>query len=307
MKKINLIFALLLAALFLIALLDGSGAQQRAERENEEEGMLIGFIATREYLDLDELTVSATGKLTWEKGRLYAESTGTGWYFPGIEGDGIFCVNGSAGDGVPVVMNYGNVQKPQSSVSVNEEDGVRTVNVTLSGELYTGVGEDWMIACNPVYQLPDGRVYLTAGNTMSVGGGVSGESTTMRLSAERSKAFGDTKSIERTEASISVVLLPQPVKLILTHFDANDRILKTEEFLPHALPEAITPAEGAQYILAELQGLDGEGGIETSYAIDDRDTLTEVHPHHTLTVHARGEDGRLALRYLTVNWEEGKA
>lgn len=303
MKKINLIFASLLAALFLIALLDGSGA----ERKSEEEGMLIGFIATREYLDLDELTVSATGKLIWEKGRLYAESTGTGWYFPGIEGDGIFCVNGSAGDGTPVVINYGNVQKPQSSVSVNEEDGVRSVDVTLSGELYVGVGEDWMIACNPVYQLPDGRVYLTAGNTMSVGGGVSGESTTMRLSAERSKAFGDTKSIERTEASISVVLLPQPVKLILTHFDANDRILETEEYLPHALPECITPAKGAQYILAELQGRDGEGDIKTSYVIDDRDTLTEAHPYHTLTVHACGEDGRLALRYLTVNWEEGKA
>ena len=69
--KTILIFAAILAAVFLIAFLDGSAMQSAAEEE--EEGTLIGAFVSEEDLDIDDLEVTATGKIQWKRGRLYAE------------------------------------------------------------------------------------------------------------------------------------------------------------------------------------------------------------------------------------------
>ena len=77
--KTILIFAAILAAVFLIAFLDGGAVQSAADEE--EEGMLIGAFVSEEDLDIDDLEVTATGKIQWKRGRLYAERTEEGWRF----------------------------------------------------------------------------------------------------------------------------------------------------------------------------------------------------------------------------------
>lgn len=57
--KTILIFAAILAAVFLVAFLDGSAMQSDAA---EEAGVLIGAYVSEEDLDLDDLIVTATGK-----------------------------------------------------------------------------------------------------------------------------------------------------------------------------------------------------------------------------------------------------
>ena len=69
--KTILIFAAILAAVFLIAFLDGGAVQSAADEE--EEGTLIGAFVSEEDLDIDDLEVTATGKIQWKRGRLYAE------------------------------------------------------------------------------------------------------------------------------------------------------------------------------------------------------------------------------------------
>ncbi len=69
--KTILIFAAILAAVFLVAFLDGSAMQSAAEEE--EEGTLIGAFVSEEDLDIDDLEVTATGRIQWKRGRLYAE------------------------------------------------------------------------------------------------------------------------------------------------------------------------------------------------------------------------------------------
>ena len=69
--KTILIFAAILAAVFLVAFLDGSAMQSAAEEE--EEGTLIGTFVSEEDLDIGDLEVTATGKIQWKRGRLYAE------------------------------------------------------------------------------------------------------------------------------------------------------------------------------------------------------------------------------------------
>lgn len=64
--KTILIFAAILAAVFLIAFLDGGAVQSAADEE--EEGMLIGAFVSEEDLDIDDLEVTATGKIQWKGG-----------------------------------------------------------------------------------------------------------------------------------------------------------------------------------------------------------------------------------------------
>ena len=85
--KTILIFAAILAAVFLIAFLDGSAMQSAAEEE--EEGTLIGAFVSEEDLSIDDLEVTATGKIQWKRGRLYMETDD--WSALGERGGGIYC------------------------------------------------------------------------------------------------------------------------------------------------------------------------------------------------------------------------
>lgn len=68
--KTILIFAAILAAVFLIAFLDGGAVQSAADEE--EEGTLIGAFVSEEDIDIGgDLAVSAAGKFVWKAGRLY--------------------------------------------------------------------------------------------------------------------------------------------------------------------------------------------------------------------------------------------
>ena len=67
--KTILIFAAILAAAFLIAFLDGGAVQSAADEE--EEGTLIGAFVSEEDLDIDDLEITATGKVRWKQGYGY--------------------------------------------------------------------------------------------------------------------------------------------------------------------------------------------------------------------------------------------
>lgn len=304
MKKISFVFVLLLAAVFCIALLDGGAAGNK--KETEEEGRLIGFVATREHLDLDELKVSATGKFTWETGRLYAENTGTGWYFPDVDGDGIFCVSESARedalypDDTHVAVNYGAI-RPESHVSVADD----ALNVTLSGEVYVAVGEYFVYYCNPVYQLSDGRIYLTAGQGIASDTQYAGEQMSTTLACDITTTINGEKTQYTCEAKLTVTTLGAPKKLIVTHMSADDSVLAVEEFSTDVLPERITPTEGAAYLIGELQSIDGDGTLLTDISLDTRGVLAEDQSGHTFGVYVM-QDGKLVKVYLAVDWKEAE-
>ena len=160
--KTILIFAAILAAVFLVAFLDGSAMQSDAA---EEAGVLIGAYVSEEDLDLDDLIVTATGKFQWKSGRIYAEQTGKSWYFPTLDdGGGIFCAQISEeGTDYPTVVHFGGLGKARSRVNVSDADGIRTTDIDLSGEVYACGDEHRIINFYPIYQTADGRIYLTNG------------------------------------------------------------------------------------------------------------------------------------------------
>ena len=83
--------------------------------------------------------------------------------------------------------------------------------------------------------------------------------------------------------------------------DENDNLLKLEEFAPDALPESITAAPGAAYLIGTSYGQDWDG--ETAeYSICSRDGRIQL-PLDTFAY----QDGKLKAVCIRVNWKEGAA
>lgn len=310
--KTILIFAAILAAVFLIAFLDGGAVQSAAEEE--EEGMLIGAFVSEEDLDIDDLEVTATGKIQWKRGRLYAEKWEKSWRFPDLpDGGGIFSVlpmesedaNGETespllNSDFPEIVYIGSLGKADGRSNVNRGNGVRTTDIDLSGEVYACGSRHVIFKFYPIYQTSDGRIYLTRGNSMGMSG-ADGASITHTLTSDKTETIGGKSERVKVRVAITAVSRPTPTKFTVAHMDENDDLLKLEEFAPDALPESITAADGAAYLIGTSYGQDGDG--ETAeYSICNRDGRIQP-PLDTFAY----QDGKLKAASIWVNWEEGAA
>ncbi len=291
--KTILIFAAILAAVFLVAFLDGSAVQSDAA---EEAGVLIGAYVSEEDLDLDDLIVTATGKFQWKSGRIYAEQTGKSWYFPTLDdGGGIFCAQISEeGTDYPTVVHFGGLGKARSRVNVSDADGIRTTDIDLSGEVYACGDEHRIFNFYPIYQTPDGRVYLTSGSSIGVSGD-DGGSVSHTLTSDKTESIGGKSERVKVKVAITAVSHPTPTKFTVAHMDENDTVLKLEEFAPDALPESITPADGAAYLIGTSCGFDRDG--ETAeYDICSRGDDGGLHTF-------RYRNGSLTAVEIRVDWK----
>jgi hypothetical protein len=291
--KTILIFAAILAAVFLIAFLDGSAVRSDAA---EEAGVLIGAYVSEEDFDLDDLIVTATGKFQWKSGRIYAEQTGKSWYFPTLDdGGGIFCAQISEeGTDYPTVVHFGGLGKARSRVNVSDADGIRTTDIDLSGEVYACGDEHRIFNFYPIYQTPDGRVYLTSGSSIGVSGD-DGGSVSHTLTSDKTESIGGKSERVKVKVAITAVSHPTPTKFTVAHMDENDTVLKLEEFAPDALPESITPADGAAYLIGTSCGFDRDG--ETAeYDICSRGDDGGLHTF-------RYRDGSLTAVEIRVDWK----
>lgn len=310
--KTILIFAAILAAAFLIAFLDGGAVQSAADEE--EEGTLIGAFVSEEDLDIDDLEVTATGKIQWKRGRLYAEKWEKSWRFPDLpDGGGIFSVlpmesedaNGETespllNSDFPEIVYIGSLGKADGRSNVNRGNGVRTTDIDLSGEVYACGSRHVIFKFYPIYQTSDGRIYLTRGNSMGMSG-ADGASITHTLTSDKTETIGGKSERVKVRVAITAVSRPTPTKFTVAHMDENDDLLKLEEFAPDALPESITAADGAAYLIGTSYGQDGDG--ETAeYSICNRDGRIQP-PLDTFAY----QDGKLKAASIWVNWEEGAA
>ena len=301
--KTILIFAAILAAVFLIAFLDGGAVQSAADEE--EEGTLIGAFVSEEDLDIDDLEITATGKVRWKQGRLYMD-TDEDWWALKDRGGGIYCtMEPDARDGEedaksPCITNFGTLGAPQGKTAIDNDNGIRTTDIDLSGEVYACGSRHVIFKFYPIYQTDDGRIYLTRGNSMGMSG-ADGVSVTHTLTSDKTETIGGKSERVKVRVAITAVSRPTPTKFTVAHMDENDDLLKLEEFAPDALPESITAAPGAAYLIGTSYGQDGDG--ETAeYSICNRDGRIQP-PLDTFAY----QDGKLKAVSIWVNWEEGAA
>ena len=295
--KTILIFAAILAAVFLIAFLDGGAVQSAADEE--EEGTLIGAFVSEEDLDIDDLEITATGKVRWKQGRLYMD-TDEDWWALKDRGGGIYCtMEPDARDGEedaksPCITNFGTLGAPQGKTAIDNDNGVRTTDIDLSGEVYACGSRHVIFKFYPIYQTSDGRIYLTRGNSMGMSG-ADGVSVTHTLTSDKTETIGGKSERVKVRVAITAVSRPTPTKFTVAHMDENDDLLKLEEFAPDALPESITAADGAAYLIGTSCGFDRDG--ETAeYDICSRGDDGGLHTF-------RYRDGSLTAVEIRVDWK----
>lgn len=266
---------------------------------------LVGVYATREYVDLfdfdsflrDQLGNITGGELTPEdtagyEGRVYGERIreslpdSDGYHyryeFPELEGfllaqfrfedeNGAYTAT-SAGDGICDV---------HSAVSNTEN--------SLTGTLYMEAGAGTVtLYYNPVYQTPDGQVYLLSGTGLSL-------SSLGEASQTLSETYTVTEDGETWERSFRVELkLDQadPADTVTVHrMDRDNRILTSETFPAEELPETYEPGKGTAYLLIEQRG-------------KTLDRQLHEPGDGALTVFLPGEDGLCQVRQLQILWPE---
>ena len=305
--KTILIFTAILAAVFLIAFLDGGAVQSAAEEEGE--GMLIGAFVSEEDLDIDDLEVTATGKIQWKQGRLYMD-TDEDWWALKDRGSGIYCTmepdsrDGEEDAKSPCITNFGTLGAPQGKTAIDNDNGIRTTDIDLSGEVYACGDRQVIFKLYPIYQTSDGRIYLTRGNSMGMSG-ADGVSVTHTLTRDKTETIGGKSERVKVRVAITAVSRPTPTKFTIAHMDENDDLLKLEEFAPDALPKSITAADGAAYLIGTSYGQDGDG--ETAeYDICSRSNDSAPYSYSNLDTF-RYQDGNLCSISIKVNWGEGTA
>lgn len=283
MRKLNITLAALLALVFALAAVIGPpGAQALQEAQT---GRLTGYFVTREHLDLSELEVSATGKVQVKSGRLYAVLDESGEpQFPGLEGEMICClvVGDDEAGGYTGVFQDGSFSNVDTRFSSGtDDDGGSTERVELSAELRVCPGEVQHFYMNPIYQLPGGEVYLTAGTGLGFQSDTPGGRGTQGISETDTVVLRGKKTAYTMDLAISVLVCARPEKLALVCMDENNTPLRTQEFAQDALPEEFTPAEGTAWLLAVQYA----EGVEPEYQVL---TNTEKGKHFT-AYHADGQ------------------
>lgn len=151
--------------------------------------------------------------------------------------------------------------------------------IQLEGTIYLCHNEDDRVEiyCNPVYQCPDGRVYLVSGQGMSFSGG--GEGATMSHKVEDKITVcenGEEKTyVNSVEIHVKTTYAPE--KIIVMQMDASGNKLDYQEYAPGKMPEEIVPLADTEYFIVETYKQDGTGeSIVTRKMVGKEETFFQT-------------------------------
>lgn len=281
----------LLAALSLLVMSGCSLAQEKPE-SGENADRLVGVLVTTEYLDLFDFEayindhanqlVGGNHVISPEQtakydGRIYAEkkeevltsedgSTRTSiitYEFP-EELNGMvymeYTVPATEETASYSSSTHANVfADPHSALSYKDDQDYPNLN--LSATIYydplivDGPDKNVTFYCNPVYQTPDGQVYVTSGYGLSSSSDEPyGSSSTSTIKKE----FTTNGNTDANQVAITMNAVPCSKSVRLFHMSADNRVVHREELSLSELPDEIALHEKAAYLIAEIENTQGE-------------------------------------------------
>ena len=145
---------------------------------------------------------------------------------------------------------------------------------------------DVVICMNPVYQTPDGEVYVLSDKPLSYDvATMDGCSATISQTGED----GCTATL-----TIHQVVLPE--NYVIIEMDEENQPLRQAEFAPGELPETYAPGADAAYLILEARA--GEDTTRTVYSPGDESTAMDTY--------RPGQYGLCIKGYTTIFWEGTK-
>lgn len=298
--------AMLLLAVPLLsggcALAEGGGRLALEELPGQD-ARLAGVFVTREPIEQSPLDLELNSR-----GELVAKDTGpekiygsfTGYdagaaavTFPGQEGYGIYSLEAPE-DGTHEAT--GNRYNISDLPFTNLHYSVSDQKDSIEADFYTGADSYVHYCFNPVYQQPDGQIYLMAGSGVSSDSFYDGQRFSHSISESVSRSSNGEESGRTLEFTVNVIGtgLPQETELLL--MDGENRLLERygEERLEELTAAGETlalPAETAYLILQQSI----EGKEYDSRSLFDRSA-------EAVEYMAPADDGYLYFRRLPLAW-----
>lgn len=311
-------------------LLCGCSLAREERQEAFEADRLIGAYITREYLDLFEMESylnDHAGQLGGEgivvdpskekeyQNRIYAvfqeqDGQNMGEYiFEGIEGIPFF---------MPVIKSESDQGEDVTVAQQGPEiaDGHFTSGdiIKLEGVIYYSGKDSPVFYCNPVYQSPNGSVYMTAGTGIS-GQLSAGSSYSMKLSETQNASAvnsqqgqeGDDSSDKQdkekeisSEVNITIQGKAAGGKCRILQMDEDSRIISISEISAEGVEGAEETGESGEIAGSEDSGIfmieeNTAYIIVESYGEDDKEAERELfnlgEDENHISIYAQGEDG----------------
>ena len=181
-------------------------------------------------------------------------------------------------------------------------------SLELKGTIYqtpkAGSGEGLRFYLNPVYQTPQGDIYLTSGTGCSVRQAdheiSEQEQMTSSLADERKiKENGKIKT-EKSSVTVKLGVMYEVVKVTFCQMDAGHQVLKEETYDPKDVPDQLDTQPGTAYILSETEKISPSGKrMVTREVYENRgEGADQLESFQTM------ENGVVLRREIAVRWKD---
>ena len=288
------------AIILAVLMLSGCQLARQEVRETPMEDKLVGVFVTFEPLDLDfdiegylndHPGVLSGGEVTLDPGegmeyaqRLSVTVADGDWLVPGHEGIGVGRYwngeywTGFSGEGI-------------CELNSNIADGEDGAVIRVEGTVFFPDGSDVELCANPVYQTGEGEFYVIQGNSFHSHLEKDG-SMSHSVKDEKTWTENGTETGYSAEFTTTVRAVTPAEQVALVWMTEDHRPLGREEYLPGQLPETLTPAEGAAYLIVEE--ISGEGTVRSLCQPGGE----------MLTVYYRGQQPWCLPETVQILWEE---
>ena len=240
---------------------------QLAKQEVPQTGndILVGALITEDYLDLNNFEISLnpiTGSPTIKHNtstRIYAELVddpndlygGKMYQFPGLNGMLLASCQ---------VQPHGENTEPYwttqvtggiCDVLVGHHTRDEGFSLTLEGTVYcSDRSANGKFYVNPVYQTPDGQVYLMPGDGIMFDG-MSSVSSRYRLTDTQTQTENDIAKTNTCEIVVNLQAVTPAESLMILEVDEYHHILKETTLSPNEVPASLVPDQNCAYIVIE--------------------------------------------------------
>lgn len=200
------------------------------------------------------------------------------------EGCGLSCFSYDVEENGEITYRSDTVS-PEIEVTMEYHAGT-DLPYRMYAELYGTKDTHALIQMNPVYQTPDGEVYVLSDKPVSYDvATMNGCSNTL---SQTIKDYGCTATL-----TIHQVVLPECYVVI--EMDENNQPLGRYEFTPETMPGNYFPGPETAYIILESVG---EENVRSVYSPDD--SISVMNTYHP------GAYGLCIKGYTTIFWEGAK-
>lgn len=251
-------------------------------REERDAGQLIGAMVTKKMLPEEKIYAKVAKDEEGELQISFAHVEGAYFIAPITEdAEGESVIGNECSDGV---------YDMKLELHVVDDKETLVLNATLYGAMEPEEKGRFEFYVNPIYQTEDYKVYVRQGTGSSMNVEPEEEATcTQSLSESLETVLNGKKQSGKIEINVAVTKMDIPKNVRISQLDAEDHLIKTEDYAVEEIPEKIKIQKKTDYFVVTTMG---EGIEQNKKEIFQYDGETQENTIHTYQLSDTGWIGK---------------